>query len=195
MMPPDYEARRYCASKLFGTPTNLRIVVTSTNSTEQLKGEPLASDKNDEQQESGKNLGILPTLIGYNLRRAQVAVFQDLMSALGDLELTPGLFGVLQIIKNNAGLKQTDLANALHVDRSTVVGVIDKLEKRGLVNRAAAPRDRRSYALYLTDVGEDMLTQAESRVLGHEQRIARNLSTEERSNLLVLLQKVAANDG
>jgi DNA-binding MarR family transcriptional regulator len=155
----------------------------------------LASDKKDEQQDFGKDLGILPTLIGYNMRRAQVAVFQDLMSSLGDLELTPGLFGVLQIIKNNAGLKQTDLANALHVDRSTVVGVIDKLEKRGLVNRAAAPRDRRSYALYLTEIGKDMLAQAELRVLGHEQRIAQNLSIEERSHLLELLKKVAATGG
>ncbi len=151
-------------------------------------------DASGVSSEQRQNLGILPELIGYNLRRAQVATFQDLMSALGDLELTPGLFGVLQIVKINAGLKQTDLANALNVDRSTVVGVVDKLENRGLVNRAAALGDRRSYALHLTPAGEEVLDQAEQRVREHEDRIARELTPMERDQLLTLLQKVAPKD-
>ena len=56
---------------------------------------------------------ILPSLIGYNLRRAQTAVFQDFSSTLADCKLTPGQFGVLVLIQANAGLNQTSLGRAL----------------------------------------------------------------------------------
>jgi hypothetical protein len=61
-------------------------------------------------------------------------------------EVTPGLFGVLVIIEANPDLKQSELARATHLDRSTVVTIIDNLERRGLVERRAALHDRRSNA-------------------------------------------------
>jgi DNA-binding MarR family transcriptional regulator len=76
---------------------------------------------------------LLPGLIGYNLRKAQTAVFQDFSRSLQDCNITPGQFGVLVLIQANAGLNQTSLGRALGIDRSTVVAVIDKLEGRGLV--------------------------------------------------------------
>ena len=78
---------------------------------------------------------LLPGLIGYNLRRAQTAVFQDFSESLKACDITPGQFGVLILIQANSGLNQTRLGNALGIDRSTVVAVIDRLEGRGLVLR------------------------------------------------------------
>ena len=74
---------------------------------------------------------ILPDLIGYNLRRAEAAMMQDFVRALGELGITPGQFGTLVLIDANSGLNQTALGNALGIDRSTVVSVIDRLEARG----------------------------------------------------------------
>jgi len=103
---------------------------------------------------------LLPGLIGYNLRKAQAAAFQNFTESLKGCDITPGQFGVLVLIEANSGLNQTRLGNALGIDRSTVVAVIDRLEGRGLVDRKPAPSDRRSYALHLTEQGRALLHQA-----------------------------------
>ena len=54
--------------------------------------------------------GLLPTLLGYQLRRAQIAVFQDFARAMADFDITPGRFGVLEVIAANSGLSQSEAA-------------------------------------------------------------------------------------
>jgi len=134
--------------------------------------------------------GVLPELIGYQLRLAQIAIFRDFETTLGALDITPGLFGVLVIIEANPDLKQTTLAKATHLDRSTVVSVIDSLEKRALVERRAAENDRRSNALRLTPAGTALLKKLKRQVALHEKRLAGNLNDQERATLVRLLRKI-----
>lgn len=135
---------------------------------------------------------ILPGLIGYNLRQAEAAMVQDFMRSLADLGITPGQFGVLVLIDANPGLNQTALGNALGIDRSTVVSVIDRLQARSLVRRAPSEHDRRSYALCLTEAGNALLDQARPLVHAHEDRLAGDLSPDERDLLLSLLRRLGA---
>lgn len=135
--------------------------------------------------------GLLPDLLGYNLRRAQVAVFADFAAAMAGHEITPGQFGVLVLIDANAGLNQRELGEAMGVDRSTVVAVLDRLEKRGLVQRRPVPTDRRSYALHLSPEGAGLLATLVPVVREHEARIAKGLSKGESETLNVLLKKLA----
>ena len=134
--------------------------------------------------------GLLPGLLGYQLRMAQIALFRDFSRGPGELEVTPGLFGVLVIIEANPDLKQSDLARATHLDRSTVVTVIDNLERRGLVERRVALHDRRSNAIRLTADGSILLRKLKRQVSQHEKRLLRNFSDAEREQLFALLQKV-----
>jgi DNA-binding MarR family transcriptional regulator len=133
-------------------------------------------------------LGVLPGLIGYQLRLAQRAIFADFADTVGENGISPGLFGILVIIGENAGLTQQSLANAAHLDRSTVVTVIDKLEERGLVERHAA--DRRSNGLFLADKGSALLRELKRKVAQHERRVVRDLSARERGQLVALLQRI-----
>ena len=141
-------------------------------------------------QKGETQLGLLPELIGYQLRLAQIAIFRDFTAALGEQGITPGLFGVLVIIEANPGLKQSELARATHLDRSTVVSVIDNLERRKLVERRAALTDRRSNALELTPDGVSLLRKLKRLVAEHEKRLAQNLSEAEQATLVSLLQKI-----
>lgn len=136
-------------------------------------------------------LGILPELLGYQLRRTQIAVFQNFSRAMESLDMTPGRFGVLEVIAANSGLSQSELGALLGIDRSTVVAVIDRLERDGLVRRLPAPNDRRSHALKLSEQGAVTLALLERRVAAHERDIASGLSAEERNTLLTLLARVA----
>lgn len=137
------------------------------------------------------SLGVLSTLLGYHLRRAQVAAFQNFSEIVGSSELTPGQFGVLVVIDANPGLSQTRLGSALGIDRSTVVAVIDRLEARGLVVRRPSPHDRRSHALHLSEPGNAALQRVAERVRAHEKIIAGDLSDTELASLIALLDRVA----
>ncbi len=136
-------------------------------------------------------LGSLPDLVGYHLRMAQVMVFRDFDRELSDLDVTPAIFGVLEILHQNRGLTQTRLALAIGLDRSSLVPLLDKLQKRNMVKREASTKDRRSNHLYLTAEGEHLLVEAERRVLLHEKRVLARLSKSETRQLIQLLMKLA----
>ena len=132
--------------------------------------------------------GILPGLLGYRLRLAQQAVFRDFGDSVSDLP--PGRVGILLIIDANPGVTQTRLAQAVGLDRSTLVGVLDALEARGLVERRRG-KDRRTNGLLLTRAGRARVTELKRRIRVHERRVAARLTAEEKTQLLALLSKLA----
>jgi DNA-binding MarR family transcriptional regulator len=136
------------------------------------------------------DLGLLPHLLGYRLRLAQRAVFADFRHRVGDAEIGPGLFGMLEIVQANPGIKQSDLAHALGLDRSSLVPALNRLEARKLLSRVASSDDRRSNGLHLSDSGIQLLRDMRRRVRRHETRLAKRLTTEEHELLMFLLAKV-----
>jgi len=143
-----------------------------------------------------KNLdrGVLPSLLGYALRRTQSAVFADFAATFTEAgeALTPGEFGLLVLVERNEGLSQMTLARALGIDRSTLVPILDRLQARGLLVRRASPTDGRTHALALTPAGVRELAKFSQLVRRHEKRIASGLSTAETRTLIELLEKVRA---
>ena len=132
--------------------------------------------------------GALAGLLGYRLRLAQQAVFRDYASSVG--EVSPGRVGILLLVEANPGVTQSRLARAVHLDRSTMVGVIDKLEERALIERRRG-EDRRTNGLWLTPAGRTHVLQLRRRIAAHERRVATHLSAAERAQLLALLEKLA----
>ena len=139
---------------------------------------------------SDVDLGSLPNLVGYHLRMAQVTVFKDFDRELGELDITPAIFGVLEVLQHNKGLTQSRLAEAIGLDRSSLVPLLDKLEKRNLVAREASQTDRRSNHLFLTPEGKQLLSKADKRIKQHEQRILSALTKTETKQLIGLLAKI-----
>ena len=154
----------------------------------EVKQSARAADGRVARRPQRPDLGMLPDLIGYQLRMAQRAIFADFAETVGADDISPGLFGILVVIGQNPGLTQQALANAAHLDRSSVVSVIDKLERRGLVSRRAA--DGRSNGLFLAAQGQALLRGLKRKVALHEQRVAQNLTAAERARLVSLLQRI-----
>ncbi len=151
-----------------------------------------AKTKNTTNASPKVDFDCLPGLIGYQLRRAQVRVFNDFLESMKDIGVTPGQFGVMAIIGANAGLSQSALARAVGIERSTIVAVIDRLEARGLAHRRPSPTDRRSHALVLSEKGQVALARVKERVVDHERRIAENFTPAEQSRLIDFLKRLAA---
>ncbi len=137
------------------------------------------------------DLGILPKLLGYQLRRAQLTVFQHFAGALGDRNVTPGQLGLLVLVSRNPGISQTALAKAVGIERSTLGEAIDRLRRRRLLLRKPAPKDRRSYALHLSASGQKFLDDFLPRLSRHEDDVAACLSAAERKTLIALLRRLA----
>jgi DNA-binding MarR family transcriptional regulator len=141
--------------------------------------------------EGGLDFGRIDDLLGYHLRRAQVVMFQDFADAMAETGVSPGQIGVLLLVAANPGINQTTVGNALGIDRSTLVSMLDRLEERKVVARTPSPRDRRSHALILTAKGQEFLAGLLPRLDLHEQRIAARLDARERATLIDLLRRVS----
>ena len=136
------------------------------------------------------DLGPLPELIGYVLRRAQLTVFQDFFAAFAPFDIRPAQFSVLTVIERNPGLTQTKVAEALGIKRTNFVGMLDELEKRGLAERRQAARDKRSYALYLTADGAALMRKLRPVLKAHESRMVALVGEEGRDRLIELLHDI-----
>ncbi len=137
------------------------------------------------------NMGFLDDSLGYQLRRAQLAVFNDFAENCRSIGTSAGLFSIVTIVFNNPGLTQSAIAKALGIDRSAMVAAIDKLEAKGLIERRKTENDRRSYALFVTDQGNDWYQQALTQVEQHEAGLYMDLSEQEKQFLVGFLSKLA----
>ena len=137
------------------------------------------------------DLGPLPELIGYVLRRAQLKVFQDFFSAFAPFDIRPAQFAVLTVIERNPGLTQSQVAAALGIKRTNFVGLLNGLETRGLAERRQTARDRRSYALYLTAQGAGLMRKLRPVLKTHESRMVAKVGADGREALLALLHEIA----
>jgi DNA-binding MarR family transcriptional regulator len=131
-------------------------------------------------------------MTGYALRRAQLAVFADAINTLASLNLRLAQFSVLLVIARNPGRKQSEIAEALGIQRPNFVALMDGLNRRGLARRMPLVSDRRSYAVVLTESGEALLAEAQEALAEHEQRVHRHLRDGEHEALLRTLASINA---
>jgi len=101
----------------------------------------------------GLDLDCLPTLIGFNIRRAQIALWRDFNRNFSDADVRPGVFSAMLLANANPGIAQTDIANQLGIDKASVVSLIDRMEHAGWVERRRSTEDRRRQGIFLTAPG------------------------------------------
>ncbi len=127
---------------------------------------------------------------GHLIRRAQqiaVAIFTDECAAY---DLTPIQFAALSAIHAHTGIDATRLAGLIALDKPTTGGVVDRLEAKGLLARAADPSDRRIRRLTLTPDGTRLLKRAEVAVTSAQGRILSPLTVVEQATFVRLLSRL-----
>ncbi|WP_349734130.1 MarR family winged helix-turn-helix transcriptional regulator [Pseudomonas jessenii] len=132
----------------------------------------------------------LDELIGYAMRRAQLKLFQNLISRLAAHDLRPAQFSALAIIEQHPGLMQSDLAKALAIEPPQVVPLLNKLEERALAVRVRCKPDKRSYGIFLSKTGETLLKELKLIAAESDMDATSALDSQEREELLRLLKKV-----
>lgn len=109
--------------------------------------------------------------------------------ALTAVDLTPALFGVLNFLGRREGAIQLEIATAMGIDPSTLVSLIDALERDGLAKRRPHPTDRRAREVVITPKGRRLLERARRLALAVEDEVLRGLSDTERRELRTMLQR------
>lgn len=126
----------------------------------------------------------LREFVGYHMKRAFNVVVHDLNDTLKPFELRMITYSALILIVDNPGLRQSQLADALAIERPNLVVIIDELERRELITRDRVPTDRRAYALMATEAGRQLCREAIEAVREHEARVVGGLSDEERATVI-----------
>jgi DNA-binding MarR family transcriptional regulator len=138
--------------------------------------------------EFGLDLGNLPDMVGVELRMGQILA-ERAFGEVSHTEVSPGLFMILALVRNNPGQKQTTLAGSVRLDRSTMVSIMDHCERQGWVERKPYAGDRRAHAIFITRKGQKLVQKLEQDVLLLEQKIASRMGQSDRDQLLRLLKK------
>jgi len=94
--------------------------------------------------------------IGFLLSKCYQRAWAIMRTEIETYDLTPTQFGLLAFLWQQDGLTQVELSEKGQIDRTTVGGLVDRLEKIGLVERRQHPQDRRAYKIYLTGQGKEL---------------------------------------
>ena len=132
----------------------------------------------------------LESLLGYNARRAALAIIEAFLDRMAIYGLRTVDFSTLSLVAHNPGITSRQLCAALGILPPNLVRIVADLDKRGLVQRKPHPTDGRAIGLYLSTEGRKMMREAEATVRELEIAASYRLSGDERDTLITLLKRV-----
>lgn len=138
----------------------------------------------------GIDTSYLETLLGYNARRAALAVIGVFLQRMAPYGLRPVDFSVLTLIAHNPGITSRQLCAALDILPPNLVGMVKSLDQRGLIERRPHPTDRRAQGLHLSPAGRKLQKSAQATATQLESDVASRLSAQELATLKDLLHRV-----
>lgn len=139
------------------------------------------------------DLDASPMSILGRVARLHIYFQKSLGGVIAEYGINPGEFDVLATLRRNGApyqLTPTELYNSMMVASGTMTNRVDKLEKRGLVERLADKRDRRGTLISLTDKGFELIETVVTAHVENGHRLLSHLEKSERDNLAKLMREL-----
>jgi DNA-binding MarR family transcriptional regulator len=133
---------------------------------------------------------LLAGRLGFLFHKSALVLVEDVETALAAIGMRTRYFFVLASLAGGPKLSQQDLSRLLNLDPTTVVTVIDEMERNKHVERRRNPSDRRRYDLFLTELGRAALAEADAVATAVESAAFGILSDGERDVLRRLLDRM-----
>jgi DNA-binding MarR family transcriptional regulator len=135
----------------------------------------------------------LLTSASFLLKRVGVAIKERMMEAYAESGLSGYHHAVLALLHEEPRETQAMIADALGYDPSHLVGVLDELEEKGLIERRRDPSDRRRHLVSLTPAGEEALARLRAVSKRVDDEFFKPLDASERKTLKALLARLASH--
>lgn len=133
---------------------------------------------------------VLRGFIGYRMKRAFNVLQADLHRVLKPYNLRMVSYSALALIVENPGARQSELADALAIERPNLVVLLDGLEEAGLIRREKVPQDRRAYALMPTPKGSAVAARASAAIRADEARLLQGVDAEARRVAIEVMTRI-----
>jgi len=130
------------------------------------------------------------TSVGFLLAKAYQRACVIFKEEFEGHDMTPQQFGLLGFLWHEDGITQAELSARSQIDRTTMGGLIDRLEKEGLVARRSHPEDRRAYRICLTDRGKSLEPELTPLADRAQHKFIAKLDPQELEILKSLLEKI-----
>ena len=157
-----------------------------------MKGKKTSSQSRDLRAQAGVGIDLdcLPTLLGFNIRRAQIALWRDFNRNVAEGYVRPGVFSALLLANANPGIAQIEIGNQLGIDKASVVTLVDRMEDAGWVKRKRSTDDRRRQGIFLTPAGAKTCRTLKKEMIDHERKFVGRFTEQELRNLIALLRRL-----
>ena len=132
----------------------------------------------------------LEGLIGYNARRAAISIIGVFLERMAPYGMRVVDFSILTLIAHNPGITSRQLSATLAILPPNLVGMVQKLQARGLIEKRPQPHDRRAHGLHVTTAGHRLQAETQEMVSSLETDVVTHLTDDERQTLICLLRKV-----
>lgn len=130
--------------------------------------------------------------LGHLLHRAQQRADEVFAGLQGDDNATLRQFAVLAAVSEQAGLTQSDLVRITGIDRSTLTDMMERLERKGLIERKRTEKDKRAKAVRLTNKGRTRVAAAAPHALAADEALLGALPKNKRRAFLGTLEGLVA---
>ncbi len=136
----------------------------------------------------------LEQCLNFILTKAQHNVHQIFKAELAPHGVTPGQYAVLRCLWDENGLTARRLAERLCLDGSTITGILDRMEQRGLIAKLVDPKDRRALQVMLTATGLELQEPLSQAIINANQTALLNIDTQQAEVLKQLLHHIGTTE-
>ncbi len=132
----------------------------------------------------------LEQCLNFVLTKAQHNVHQLFKAELAPHGVTPGQYAVLRCLWDENGLTARKLADRLYLDGSTITGILDRMEQRGLIEKLVDPKDRRALQVMLTETGRKLEEPLSQAIINANQKALLSIDEKQAEVLKQMLQNI-----
>jgi MarR family transcriptional regulator, lower aerobic nicotinate degradation pathway regulator len=127
---------------------------------------------------------------GFLVRRMQQIGVSIFLEETKEFDITPLQYGVLAAVRATPGIDQIGVSNKVGLDRTTIVGIVDRLERKELLLRRADPADRRVRQLFLSSAGQQRLLDMRGATERVQKRLLEPLDEKERVRFTSYMKRI-----
>ena len=136
----------------------------------------------------------LKECINYLLTTAQHNVFQYLSIRLAKYDVTPSQYGVLSCLWGKSHATPKQIAETLCLETSTISGVLDRMQKKELIDRVINKEDRREVQVIITENGRALQEPITEIIDSVNEEVLKDFTVEEVAQIKNALRRIASVD-